>query len=553
MKLLHGFAVWAICLISSHAPAQSLLQLEANKPLAMSKERPVVWQNANFKLRLTNQALSLAPDSLASRRIAILSPTSWSDLAHKLRQDPRTILYAPMDFALQLTVVELTSQEQLDELAIAVHENRGMCGAIEVLSLDQRSYILDEFRFPQAAYASRADFPQLNDWLDAVDSARLFQRILELEESGNRFHATPEGLAATAKIASWFTEEGAALDNFTVSTVGHDFTEQQSVVARITGSSRPDEVVIIGAHLDSIARNRSLAPGADDNASGIASLLEVLRILAAHGLQPQRTIEFHAYAAEEIGLIGSRDLAQSYRSQNKQVVGMMQIDMNHWGNESDLGQVYLLTNDTSTELRRRARNWLKHYIGDDYQISTLISNATSDHKAWYDQAYPTLFAFENPLAFNPQIHTAQDSSDRLNNPQLARRITQLALIFAIYSAGTEQLDASYEAQKEQLFPLASDPDLFVAAIQAADGHHLAISAPANTASVEICVVEARLDTGCIKERRSLQAQDPRNDRMLFYDTEVFDLQTENIWRIEAYDQDDRFIAIRQLILEAAQE
>src|SRR5690606_7435874 len=87
-------------------------------------------------------------------------------------------------------------------------------------------------------------------------------------------------------------------------------TPQPSVILTIPGSTLPDEIVILGGHQDSTRSGCSsnancVAPGADDDASGIAVLTEVIRVALANDFAPQRTVQFMAYAAEEVGLVGS--------------------------------------------------------------------------------------------------------------------------------------------------------------------------------------------------------------------------------------------------------
>src|SRR5204863_2474512 len=110
-----------------------------------------------------------------------------------------------------------------------------------------------------------------------------------------------------------------------------------------------DEVVVLGGHLDSInARggNRTArAPGADDDASGIATLTETLRVLLASNYRPERTIEFMAYAAEEVGLRGSQDIARAYQRDGVRVVGALQLDMtNFQGSDRDIWLMKDFTN-----------------------------------------------------------------------------------------------------------------------------------------------------------------------------------------------------------------
>ena len=72
------------------------------------------------------------------------------------------------------------------------------------------------------------------------------------------------------------------------------------------------------------------APGADDDASGIATLTEVLRIAMAEGYRPRRTVMFMGYSAEEVGLRGSRAIAQRFAAEGRNVVGVLQMDMTNY-------------------------------------------------------------------------------------------------------------------------------------------------------------------------------------------------------------------------------
>ena len=84
--------------------------------------------------------------------------------------------------------------------------------------------------------------------------------------------------------------------------VSHTSTQQKSLKVTLQGSSRPHEIIVLGGHHDSTTSSwgggGGKAPGADDNASGSSSLLEILRILTGMP-QSERTIELMWYAAEE--------------------------------------------------------------------------------------------------------------------------------------------------------------------------------------------------------------------------------------------------------------
>ena len=172
----------------------------------------------------------------------------------------------------------------------------------------------------------------LQTLIPELEESRLRDLVTKLSSFPNRYYTTPDGVEAAEWIASYAKQYTPNVRFF-----NHSWA-QPSVIARLEGSdaSVKDQVVILGAHLDSIARwgfnFRTLkpemkAPGADDDASGSATLLELLRILTKTGFQPKKTIEFHWYSAEEVGLRGSMDIASSYANSSVDVYSMLQLDM----------------------------------------------------------------------------------------------------------------------------------------------------------------------------------------------------------------------------------
>lgn len=96
----------------------------------------------------------------------------------------------------------------------------------------------------------------------------------------------------------------------------------RNVVARIPGTERPEEIVLLGAHLDSFDG----ATGAADNGAGVATMMEAMRLLAAAGARPRRTIMMVAFGAEENGLKGASAFAQRHAAQLPGVVMMLNRD-----------------------------------------------------------------------------------------------------------------------------------------------------------------------------------------------------------------------------------
>src|SRR5579864_6652208 len=95
-----------------------------------------------------------------------------------------------------------------------------------------------------------------------------------------------------------------------------------NVIAEITGSERPDEFVILGAHLDSW----ELGTGALDNGCNAAMVIDALRAIKASGIKPKRTIRFILFSGEEQGLIGSRAYAFAHRHELDKAAGVVIYD-----------------------------------------------------------------------------------------------------------------------------------------------------------------------------------------------------------------------------------
>ncbi|NDJ35686.1 MAG: Zn-dependent exopeptidase M28, partial [Chloroflexi bacterium] len=137
--------------------------------------------------------------------------------------------------------------------------------------------------------------------------ARLMERVNALAAIDTRHVNSVGARTAADQIAEGFASAGYTPERQTFpAVVNEQYTDQENVIARLPGQS--DEIVVVGAHYDSRTVDpfdaAGRAPGAGDNASGAAALLEIARVLA--GTTPRHTIVFVAFAGEEVGMLGSR-------------------------------------------------------------------------------------------------------------------------------------------------------------------------------------------------------------------------------------------------------
>jgi len=195
---------------------------------------------------------------------------------------------------------------------------------------------------------------------------------------------------------------------FSIQLFNHTSWRQPSLIVRMKGTS--DELVVLGGHIDSTASG-GVAPGADDDATGSSLVLEVFTLIAKYSdYVPTKTIEWHAYAAEEMGLLGSRAIVAQYKRENKKVMAMLQSDM-HSFSCATCEKVSLVTNGVNAQLTEFLKKLITEYGKMGFSTRSLFGG-TSDHASWMAGGYKAAFPFE--VQTNPHIHTARDTVDKLN-------------------------------------------------------------------------------------------------------------------------------------------
>ncbi|MDY7226258.1 M20/M25/M40 family metallo-hydrolase [Hyalangium rubrum] len=225
-----------------------------------------------------------------------------------------------------------------------------------------------------------------------------------------RYYTSATGLESANWIKTTWQNLAAGRSDVSVTTFAHSGYNQPSVILTITGTSLPNEVVVLGGHLDSTNTSGGAAPGADDDASGIASLTEIIRSAMVKGYRPARTVKFMGYAAEEVGLRGSQAIAQWHKTNQVNVVGVLQLDMtNYRGSSVDIG---LVTDNTNA-----AQNSFLTSVIDTYQIATWATTVCgygcSDHASWHAQGFPASMPFEALMnQHNSAIHSTGDTLAR---------------------------------------------------------------------------------------------------------------------------------------------
>ena len=339
-----------------------------------------------------------------------------------------------------IRVVQVSTAER-DALAQAVHRNLHHCGgfmAHESLAAALQSLPPVSFGFiPTRPDYSIDQQPRVLPMLAAMSDTRIGDDIQSLASFQNRYYNGSHGAAAADWLAEQWQTLAAGRSDIHVDKVYRGSDAMPSVVLSIDGGGLANQVLVMGAHLDSVnwkdrggvTHANSIAPGADDDASGVAGLTEVLRAILAANLRPQRSIRLMAYSGEEFGLYGSKYLANDYANRNVDVVGVLQLDMtNHQGSSAD---IYLIDDYTDAQQNAFLARLAATYLPTLVVAHDNCGYGCSDHVSWSAQGYAASFPFEARLGEdNYWIHSSQDTWTNSGSQALnALKFTRLAMVW----------------------------------------------------------------------------------------------------------------------------
>jgi carboxypeptidase Q len=219
--------------------------------------------------------------------------------------------------------------------------------------------------------------------------------------------------------------------------------EQVNVIGEIRGYEKPDEVVVLGAHLDSW----ELGTGALDNGCNAAMVIEAARAIRASGLLPRRTIRFILFSGEEQGLIGSWQYVRAHRAEMDKYRGVVIFD-------DGIGRVTGFSLGGRADTEAPLREILRSSTG--WGIDHHTSDATwgTDHFDFMLEGVPTFVANQEPANYMENYHAASDTFDKVDIRELKLN-TVLAAVTAWGIAdrtepiGRRQSRAEIEAMLKQ--------------------------------------------------------------------------------------------------------
>lgn len=237
---------------------------------------------------------------------------------------------------------------------------------------------------------------------------------------------------------------------------GYDVASQEFVVADTTvrnlevelpGTVLPDEIVLLGAHYDSVMGS----PGANDNATGTAAVLEIARLLAGQKLA--RTVRFVAFVNEEPPLfqtdaMGSRVYARRARKRGEKIVAMLSLETIGYYSDAEGSQHYpfpfmffypstanfigFVGNIRSRKLVRQSlQSFRRHAPFPSEGVAApgwIMGIGWSDHWSFWKEGYPAIMVTDTALFRYAHYHSATDTPDEIDYARMARIVVGLARV-----------------------------------------------------------------------------------------------------------------------------
>lgn len=216
--------------------------------------------------------------------------------------------------------------------------------------------------------------------------------------------------------------------------------ESANVIAELRGSEKPEEFVVLGAHLDSW----DLGTGALDNGCGAALVIDALRTIKASGLRPKRSIRFILFSGEEEGLLGSRAYVSAHRAEMDHADAMIAYDD---GN----GRMTGFSLGGRKDIAGAVKRLIAPLDGYDATTLTFDASADTDHFDFLLEGVPTLYANQVEANYIINYHAMSDTFDKVDVAELKKLVAEAAVTtFAIADAPERVGPRLHRAQVEKI-------------------------------------------------------------------------------------------------------
>ena len=241
----------------------------------------------------------------------------------------------------------------------------------------------------------------------------MWDNLTKFSSSKDRYANSDNGVAAASWIKSQVEEiaKAAGRDDVSVYFIDTPGYKQPSVVAKIGKGSGAG--IVVGAHMDTTNSSFERKPGADDDGSGSMTIMESARTILSSGATFKKPVYFIWYSAEELGLIGSKNVVSEFKKKKIPVDAVIHFDMTGYAYKNEK-TIWLIDDNVDKNLTAYLEKIITTYTKRPVSY-TRCGYGCSDHASWtkggYTAAMPAESRFEDT---NPSLHSSRDTIDKLS-------------------------------------------------------------------------------------------------------------------------------------------
>jgi hypothetical protein len=297
------------------------------------------------------------------------------------------------------------------------------------------------------------DYMRINGLMETAKKSGVRALLLESSQARELLYRHPMSLDGTVastpvaivahdqaeRLARLMSEGNVrvrlSLDNEIVKSV-----TERNVIAEIRGNDSPDEVVIIGAHLDSW----DMGTGALDNGVNVVTVIDILRQMKASSRRPKRTIRFALFTGEEQGMIGSKEYVRAHLGEISKVAMMLAIDI---GSGKTTG--FFLNG--REELRKDVEEALLPFYPDPKSQSNAPDAIDgTDNFDFLLAGVPNLVANQDPVPYLPEYHAESDTFDKVDQKQAKENEVMYAAVLWQFANAAQRAPQQTRAEVTKL-------------------------------------------------------------------------------------------------------
>jgi Zn-dependent M28 family amino/carboxypeptidase len=290
----------------------------------------------------------------------------------------------------------------------------------------------------------RGELPPLTPAVEQL-AAELRTEVEAIASRPHNYIAYPELVQVAQYLETTLAQTGYPVEVQEYSVADQSF---QNLILEIPGRTKPDEIVVVGAHYDSVVG----VPGANDNGSGVAAILAIARRMATQG--SDRTLRLVAFTNEEPPFFWTDDMgslvyAKRCKARQDKIVAMLSLETLGYYDDAPGSQTYpiglldriypiqgnfisFVGNIASAALVRRVVGTFRA-VAQFPSEAAILPNAVagagwSDHWSFWQQGYPALMVTDTAPFRYPHYHTLDDTPDKLDYDRFARVVTGLEAV-----------------------------------------------------------------------------------------------------------------------------